>query len=166
MVKLNTSTKAPWSTVPEERNFRIGKWQKYSLPYIFNDLRKNQENSYSNSHPLFTSNFKNLLFQITIHILNYKTTQKCLVDLWIFTYFTSYICSLSLWNYVIRHVGNLTCELLGKSSKMSKSKMFLCFINLWPCINRGAHPIHFKNLQEALEHLWKGNIGTESPANR
>ena len=28
-----------------------------------------------------------------------------------------------------------------------------------------AQPIHFKNLQKGLGHLWKGHVATESPGN-
>ena len=31
---------------------------------------------------------------------------------------------------------------------------------------RRAQPIHYKNHQEDLGRLWKGDVGTESPVNR
>ena len=91
------------------------------------DHKENLENSYSNKCILFAINFRNFWLQMAIHILNAKSTLKCLLDLWVFILQVIFVTQVSIpchiiimykMYYMVSHVVYLNCELMDYSRKM------------------------------------------------
>ena len=116
----------------------------------------------------------NFLFQMIIHILSSKTTQKYLLGPWVFVlklrfvdhqFITTWSGICDIW-FVSCYATIVKCQ----KSKMLKFPHFL-ETNIEQIDEyrtnrisyRIAQPIQFKNLQEDLGCLWKGGVDIESP---